>query len=164
VYVGFLNHIHEQLLGVPIKGVERFPYLIIEGQLNLNKSISRDIYEDYKLYAEYGKSLEHSIGAIPIKTIQKGDVRQVTEWQLWEYSTLTAWGANEEAVTLGIKSDIDFLNIQLQKGRYTDERFKQIEAKLSELNKLLTNEPPNGTQGSEPIDLINTLKQFTLTI
>jgi hypothetical protein len=63
----FLNHDKTQLVGVPIEGKEKYPYLEMLGQVNLNKQLGRDVYEDYKLYAEHGKSLEHSIGVEAIK-------------------------------------------------------------------------------------------------
>ena len=58
----YLNHNQNILLGVPIEGFEDANYLKMTAQFNMNKQISRETYEDYKLYAEYGKTLEHSIG------------------------------------------------------------------------------------------------------
>ena len=145
-----LNHNTSILLGVPVKGVEEYPYLKLEGQLNLNKSVSRDVYEDYKLFAEHGKSLEHSVGVEAIKWSKDGDIRKVNEWKLWEYSTLTAWGANENTPALGIK-DIGFLELMLNKGNYTDERFKEIEKQINIL-KTLMNEPPQSTHTNKPKD------------
>jgi len=160
-----LNHDGTKLLGVPIEGTETPQYLQVVGQLNMNKEMSRDVYEDYKLYAEYGKSLEHSIGVDPIKYDIQGKVRKVSEWKLWEFSTLTTWGANEKTPMLAIKSDeLDWLNIQVEKGNYTDERFSQIEKQIQVLKSLLV-EPEQATQ-PEPIDwkgisniFINSLKQ-----
>lgn len=140
----FLNHDRNLLLGVPIEGKEKFPYLEMLGQLNMQKELSRDTYEDYKLYAEYGKSLEHSIGVEAIKQAEKDGVRRVHEWKLWEYSTLTAWGANENTPLLGIKEEkdpdslIDWLELKLKKGNYTDERFLEIEKQLYLLRSLCT--------------------------
>lgn len=159
-----LNHDGNKLLGVPIEGAETPQYLQVVGQLNLEKEIARDVYADYKLYAEYGKSLEHSIGVDPIKFDIQGKVRKVSEWKLWEFSTLTTWGANSNTPMLAIKSDIDWLNIQLNKGDYTDERFSQIEKQLDILKSLIT-EPEASTPVTEPIDwkglsntFINSLK------
>ncbi len=39
------------------------------GQLNLEKQIGRDTLADYKLFAENGRTLEHSIGVKAIKGI-----------------------------------------------------------------------------------------------
>lgn len=145
-----LNHDGNKLLGVPIEGTETPQYLQVVGQLNMDKELSRDVYADYKLYAEYGKSLEHSIGVDPIKFDIQGKVRKVSEWKLWEFSTLTTWGANSNTPMLNIKSDYDWLNIQLNKGDYTDERFKEIEKQIQILKSLI-DEPAQATQIIEPI-------------
>jgi HK97 family phage prohead protease len=147
----FLNHRTDQLLGVPVEGKEDGTYLKMLGQLNMKKQLSLDTYEDYKLYAEYGRSLEHSIGVEAIKKQERDEIREVYEWKMWEYSTLTAWGANENTPLLGIKSDkdiselIEWFTIRLKKGNYTDERFSDIEKQLLQLKSLLI-EPDNSTQ------------------
>ena len=149
-----LNH-GDILLGVPIDGKQNGKYLEMLGQLNMKKQISRDIYEDYKLYAEHGKTLEHSIGVNAIKWSMKEDVREVTEWKLWEYSTLTRWGANEDTPMLGIKEAksnedaLQLLDLMLRKGKYSDERFNLIENKIKELKSLMQ-EPVITTQENEP--------------
>jgi hypothetical protein len=160
----FLNHNPNILLGVPIQGQEKFPYLEMEGQLNMQKQVSRDTYEDYKLYAEYQKSLEHSIGVSAVKFQDENGVRKVSEWKLWEYSTLTSWGANENTPLLGLKNlDADWLNIMLQKGNYTEERYKEIEKQLNIL-KTLVNEPQQSTheKPKENVDLLSAIKLFNL--
>jgi len=162
----FLNHDTTQLLGVPIQGVETPQYLQITGQLNMAKDISKNIYEDYKLYAEYGKTLEHSIGVDAIKFVIEDGIRKVTEWRLWEFSTLTAWGANADTPLISIKSadELNWLNLKLEKGNYTDDKFKEIEKQI-QLLKSLIDEPSKLTQPTEPIDwkslsdiFINSLK------
>jgi HK97 family phage prohead protease len=151
----FLNHDRNLLLGVPIEGKQSGKYLEMKGQLNLKKQIAKDTYEDYKLYAEHGKSLEHSIGVEAVKWEQKGDTRMVTEWKLWEYSTLTSWGANEDTPMLGMKSAdsipeaIEWLNVMMKKGNYSDEKFLQIEEKINSLKSLFI-EPAAATQTKEP--------------
>lgn len=138
-----LNH-GDILLGVPIEGNQSGKYLEMLGQLNMKKQVSRDIYEDYKLYAEHGKTLEHSIGVNAIKWSMKDDVREVTEWKLWEYSTLTRWGANEDTPMLGIKEAktnedaLQMLDLMLRKGNYSDEKFNLIENKIKELKSLIS--------------------------
>ena len=149
-----LNH-GDILLGVPIEGKQNGKYLEMLGQLNMKKQISRDIYEDYKLYAEHGKTLEHSIGVNAIKWSMKEDVREVTEWKLWEYSTLSRWEANEDTPMLGIKEAksnedaLQLLDLMLRKGKYSDERFNLIENKIKELKSLIQ-EPVITTQENEP--------------
>lgn len=160
----FLNHDRTLLLGVPVEGKQNSGYLELLGQLNMKKQLSKDVYEDYKLYAEYGRSLEHSIGVDALKYAQKGDIREVTEWKLWEYSTLTSWGANEDTPMLGIKSikevpeAIDWLQLKLRKGNYTDEKFTEIEKNLNILRSLCA-EPEISTQVIQP-NYTETVRNF----
>lgn len=155
----FLNHDKNLLLGVPIEGKQDGKHLKLLGQLNMKKQISKDTYEDYKLYAEYGKSLEHSIGVEPVegKWKMNDGIRDIYEWKLWEYSTLTSWGANWDTPMLGIKSltdipdAIDWLELKLRKGNFSDERFTIIEKNLILLRSLCT-EPDISTQKAKPND------------
>lgn len=151
----FLNHDREKLLGVPLEAIETPQYLQVTGQLNMNKEMSKDIYEDYKLYAEYGKSLEHSIGVDPVKFVDDQGIRKVTEWKWWEFSTLTSWGANENTPMLAIKSKdykgtLDWLELKMRKGNFTDETFEKIEESINILKSLCA-EPDNATHQAQPI-------------
>lgn len=151
----FLNHNTNLLLGVPIEAKQVSAYIEVLGQLNMKKELSRDVYEDYKLYAEYGRTLEHSVGVEAKKHKMVGDVREVFEWKWWEYSTLTSWGANEDTPMLGIKSmkdisdQIAWLELSLKKGNFTDTKFKQIEVHLSQLRSLCA-EPGQPTYKHKP--------------
>lgn len=151
----FLNHNTNILLGVPIEAKEMYPHLQVRGQLNMAKEVSRDVYEDYKLYAEYGKTLEHSIGVDAIKHTMKGGIRHVSEWKWWEYSTLTSWGANENTPMLSIKSVseiadcIDWLELKMRKGNFTDAKFEEIQKQINAIRSLST-EPGNPTPPAEP--------------
>lgn len=156
----FLNHDKNLLLGVPIEGKQDGKYLEMLGQLNMKKQLGRDTYEDYRLYAEHGKSLEHSIGVEPVKFYKDKldeNIRNVTEWKLWEYSTLTSWGANENTPMLGIKSEkeladhIDWLELKIRKGNFSDEHFVKLENCLILLRSLCT-EPSIDTQKAKPND------------
>jgi len=121
----FLNHDVTILLGVPVKGFEEGEYLIMQAQFNMEKQISRDTYEDYKLYDEYGKSLEHSVGLQAIKWTydENTGIRTIQEWKLWEFSTLTHWGANENTPLLGIKNVLEDME---RNPNYSDARKNQI--------------------------------------
>jgi HK97 family phage prohead protease len=147
----FLNHNTTQLLGVPIKGYETAEYLVMEAQFNLEKQIGRDTYEDYKLFKANGKSLEHSIGvqAIKYKIDESKGIREVSEWKLWEFSTLTHWGSNENTPLLGIK---DLLLQMSNNKKYSDQRKKTLES-------LLTVEPGRTTPQQEA-DLKQIIKLF----
>ena len=152
----FLNHDKNLLLGVPLEGKQNGKYLEVLGQLNMKKQLSIDTYNDYKLYAEHNKTLEHSIGVEAVKTKDEGDIRRVTEWKLWEYSTLTSWGANEMTPMLGIKSAksiadaLELLDLMLRKGNYSDKRFSEIESTITKLKSLATDEPSDDTHHDKP--------------
>lgn len=183
----FLNHDRTQLLGVPITAKEDNFGLLVEGQLNMKKDIAKDILEDYQLYAEHGRTLEHSIMVNAVKSeIIEGDavplqyrkqgltwMREVSEWKWWEYSTLTSWGADKNTPMVSIKnikdvqSTIDWLNAML-KGNYTDERLQKVEETITVLQSLkdeplqttLITEPGDNTQNDEPIDVNEILNKY----
>ena len=162
----YLNHNQSLLLGVPLEGKEVNPYLQIRGQLNMKKEISRDVYEDYKLYAEHGRTLEHSIGVDPVKHDLKGDIRHVYEWKLWEYSTLTSWGANPDTPLISIKSEsdmlnaIDWLELKMRKGNFTDAKFISIEKELNILRSLV-GQPASTTDPNQPNEVLKMITSFT---
>ena len=164
----FLNHDYSQLLGVPLKAEEDSFGLKIRSQLNMKKEISRDVYEDYKLYAENGRTLEHSIGvtAVKFEVDEKTSIRDVMEWKLYEYSTLYFLGSNEATPMVNIKNlkdineTINFLEKML-KGEYSEDRLEQIEITLGKLKSLI-DEPQDGTQINEPIDINVMLRDYEL--
>lgn len=143
----FLNHNTNLLLGVPIEAKERSAYLQVLGQLNMNKQVSRDTYEDYKLYAEYNRTLEHSVGVEAKKFRMVDNVREVIEWKWWEYSTVLSWGANENTPLIEMKSasqvydEIQWNETKIKKGKYSDEKFKEIDLYLAKLKRSLKREP-----------------------
>jgi HK97 family phage prohead protease len=167
----FYNHNQTQLLGVPIEAKESYPFLEVTGQLNMKKQLSKDVYEDYKLYAEHGRTLEHSVMVAAVKFDYNNEtgIRRVFEWKWWEYSTLSSWGANENTPLLDIKNiktvddiivELDFLDKAL-KANYTDERLEQIENTMKNLRSLVGEPGKPLEKSDEPIDydnLINTLK------
>lgn len=138
------NHDRGMLLGVPIEGKEDGGNLVMTGAINLKKQMGRDVLEDYKLYAEYGKTLEHSIGVNAVKR-DKNDPRIVKEWELWEYSTLSSWGANPQTYLIDIKNKdmvslgehLNFIRKALTM-RYSDERLKELESNMEIIEKALT--------------------------
>ncbi len=152
----YQNHDTTKLLGVPLEGKQNGRYLEMLGQLNMKKQLSIDQYNDYKLFAEHGRTLEHSIGVEALKFDDSGDVRRVTEWKMWEYSTLTGWGANSDTPMLAIKSAKDhndllqLLDLMIRKGNYSDERCKQIEQSITKLKTLLSEEPEGSTHDEKP--------------
>lgn len=140
----FLNHRQDLLLGVPLEGKEENGNLVMRGQINLEKQIGRDTLADYKLFAEHGRTLEHSIG---VKAIQRdtADKRKVLKWFMGEYSTLTNWGSNPQTFLVNIKSAtpdqvreaVDFIRMAFKERGYTDERLKNYDMELNLLLKSL---------------------------
>jgi hypothetical protein len=73
---------------------------------------------------------------------RENEVRKVTEWKWWEYSTLTSWGANERTPMLEMKSmdllpDLAFLELKIKKGNYRDETYIGIEKSIARIKSLL---------------------------
>lgn len=133
-----LNHDITQLLGVPLEGSEKDGNLVMVGKINLNKQIGRDTYADYKLFAENGRTLEHSIGVVALKR-DEDDARKVLEWKMYEYSTLTGWGANPQTFLVDLKSAtredvmdaVDLLQKALKLPEYSDHRLKLLDMQLN---------------------------------
>lgn len=137
----YLNHDTTILLGVPISGREEDGLVKMEAQLNLKKQIGRDVLSDYELFAEFERTLEHSVGVEDILR-NKSNTKQVLEWKFWECSTLTSWGANERTPLLEIKSVDDQIKIleKALKKSYSDERLSGMENSLSLLKKAVLGE------------------------
>lgn len=136
------NHDITKLLGVPLEGREENGDVIMTGQLNMNKQMCRDVFTDYKLMAEYGRTLEHSVGVIAVRR-DKDDRRKVHEWKMLEYSTLSFLGANPCTYLVDLKSAtrtqvseaIEFLQKALEQPEYSDHKLKNIDMNLTLLLK-----------------------------
>lgn len=150
----WLNHDRNKLLGVPIKLGEDDFGAYAHSQLNMNKQLSRDVFEDYKLFAEHGKTLEHSVRVQPIKFEEDrtGDhyTRRVSEWRLvMEYSTVYGWGANSETPLIDIKAFSD-LELMMRQGNYSDEKARLIEVTYNKLKRLLESDDSQDTRPGDP--------------
>lgn len=140
----YLNHDSRQLLGVPLSGEEKDGNLIMTGQMNLNKQICRDVFEDYKLFHAAGRTLEHSIGVKALARDEE-DRRKVVRWKMLEYSTLTGWGANPQTFLVGLKSAseeqlrdaVELIRMAFKQRGYSDERLKKYDMELNLLLKSL---------------------------
>ena len=130
-----LNHDTQKLLGLPLEMTEDDFGLLVTSQMNLKKQLVKDVFEDYKLYAEHNRTLEHSIRVQAVKRDSK-DEKKVLEWKLWEYSTLYGWGANPETPMINIK-DLSDLEMMISEGNYSDERAKQIQELYDKLKALM---------------------------
>jgi HK97 family phage prohead protease len=150
----FLNHRTDKLIGIPLEMREDTVGLLVTSKLNLKVQDGRDTFEHYKLFAENNLSLEHSVGvkAVKYEIDEVEGVRKVSEWKLWEYSTLHAWGANELALTQDVKSKLETI---LNKGQFTDSYLKQIELKLNEIKALVAEPLKKHSDKNEPHDFQN---------
>lgn len=98
----------KDIVGLPIKLWETDKFAMASSQLNMNLDKCRDLFEQYKFFADMGRSLEHSFAYRIIKTQANEDIAgyDITELAMREYSTC-AWGANENTPLIGMKSDAD---------------------------------------------------------
>jgi phage head maturation protease len=172
------NHDDNTMPGITLELNEDMTGAIAIGQFNLQKQSSRDLYEDYKLFAKNGRSLQHSVRVRPIKyeimpdpMDQDEEIRKVSEWQMREWSSLTKQGACPQTDVLSLKSEseimeeINFLKEGL-KLKYSDERLQNIEQQISELTTLIKeaglstskNEPSQGIDYKYLINEIKNLK------
>lgn len=161
----WLNHNRDMLIGVPVKLYEDETGAIAVSQLNLNKQLGRDVFEDYKLFAEHGKTLQHSVRVQPIKFEEdrSGDeyTRKVSEWRMvMEYSTVYGWGSNQQTPLIDIKSMSD-LEMMIREGNYSDQKGKMIEELYNKLKHLLETDDSQTTPAEDPVALAaERMKQF----
>lgn len=164
----FLNHDPRLLVGVPLSFTPDTKGLLMRSKLNLNKSLGKDLYEDYKLYKENGKSLEHSIGYSVMNRDTK-DKSIITEYKLWEVSSLTSFGANPLTPLVDLKSQDGTVNqaeiiiwlTKMYNLPHSDTRLIAVENIL----KSLTKEPSlNDTIKVKPtlFEIVNNKSSFTL--
>lgn len=157
----YKNHNSDEVLGVPLRIWEENNYVNAHAKFNLDKQFSRDMYADYKFFQEHGKSIKHSVGVSAINFKMDKDIRNVSEWKLWEFSSLTKWPANEDTPTHSIKSDyIDELDLYLDwiktKGIHTDEYIERIIKFSNQLNLII--EPLNALNNKPQNALVDQIK------
>lgn len=130
-------------VGLPIKKDAETG--IIESQINLNKQVGIDLFEDYKFSQQHGRSLQHSHGFSAVKgKYEKNDLGgyDFAEVKQFEYSTVI-FGAVSDTPLLGMKSKTDIseliidLELRLKTANYSTEYGKLIEDKIKELKRLL---------------------------
>jgi len=126
------DHDWSKLVGLPIEITKSAGGLDIVSKMNIEKQFVKDIYSDYKFMADNGDTLEHSIGYVTIKEVKSQELKAniLKEVDLKEYSSLNFLGANGETPLLDIKS-------MLEKGEYSDEKCKELELKIIELEAQL---------------------------
>jgi len=155
----FKYHDHRLMPGVVTELKEDDFGLLVTSKLILDTQLGKETYEQYKAMFEAGKQMEHSVGvnAIKYEVTDPDDwekrVRKVSEWKLWEVSTLTAWGANDRALAVSIKdlegatreeieNEIIFLKSLLNISTYSDMKLDQIEKQMNFLQTLKAGRQP----------------------
>jgi HK97 family phage prohead protease len=139
------DHLLHVKLGVPLHIDAEDSYgLFTQTQFNMQKSVSRDMYYDIKLDLQGGSNAELSIGYQVMKR-DSSNKKIITEYKLYEYSFLSAWGANEMSIAVGAKNSsnlshkariqetVNFLT-EMFNLKYSDQRLKNIEALLEALH------------------------------
>lgn len=147
---------HWDSVGVPISIKEDSFGLLVQSQLIMGKQLGSELFEEYKVYAELGNTMEHSVRINPIKMEEdrETNTRIMREVKLWDVSSITRWGANEDTPQgplKGFKSideQIQFLEAML-KGRFQDDKLIQIENTLNSLKSLISDEPSFDTQEAD---------------
>lgn len=156
----YKNHDTRLLVGVPKEIRPEHPDGLFTGtQFNMDTELGRDMFNDIKLIHSNGQEADLSIGYQVIRR-DKSNPKIITEYNLKEYSFLTSWGANPNAIVLGAKSTTNEIIEHLTKMYnlpYSDSRLIQVEKIL----KSLTTAPLESTQIDEPIKadiLVNHIK------
>ena len=75
---------------------------------------THNLGRDYIKMVESGLITEHSIGFKTLREQKSGDANQIHEVMLFEGSSLTAWGANENTPLIGMKNMATIEDIQAQ--------------------------------------------------
>ena len=137
------NHNTHEDIGVPISGEEKDNNLLMTGKL-YDTQLSREILNKYKVNAELGHTLEHSICVQAIKRDEK-DKRKVLEWRMFEYSTLSFLGANPDTYLVDLKcakredveNAVTYISRLMQEKGFSDDTLKRYDENMQLLLKAL---------------------------
>lgn len=165
-----LNHNTSQPIGNPLSLMEDSKGLLYESKVGTNS-----IAVDFLKMVDSGLITEHSIGYSTVrKTITNPDAdwrdqtTQLHELKLYEFSSLTAWGANQNTPLLGVKSlktvegRISNLIKAIDSGTFTDSTFLFLQDELLFLQKAFKDITTPAAIAPEP-DYTNAIKEaFTL--
>ena len=80
----------------------------------VSKVGTHSLGKDFVKMVESGLIAEHSIGFKTLREQKSGDANQIHEVMLFEGSSLTAWGANENTPMIGMKNMKTIEDIQSQ--------------------------------------------------
>ena len=104
-----LNHDPSKPLG-KIQELDEDEY----GLKYVSKIGTHSLGKDFIKMVESGLIAEHSIGFKILREQKSGDANQIHEVMLFEGSSLTAWGANENTPMIGMKNMGTIADIQAQ--------------------------------------------------
>lgn len=138
-----LNHNTTQPLALPLVLKEDATGLYYESKVGTHA-----LAVDFLKMVESGLITEHSIGyGVVRKSVVNPDAdwreqqTQLQELKLWEYSSLTAWGANQYTPLIGVKS-LQAVNDRMERlikairsGTFTDATFTFLEEELLFMQK-----------------------------
>jgi HK97 family phage prohead protease len=165
-----LRHLknHRIAVGLPIKEetIEDDYGLRVASKLFKGTQEADELLIQYEAFAEMGNAMEHSFG---YETIQEEynkekDVNILKELKLWEFTTMETWGANPEALQVGIKSmnPLDLIKQlrvlrKMVKGDFKDARLEEYENQINDIESILLKEPltPQETKHSEKDKLLS---------
>lgn len=145
-------------VGLPIKKDPE--NLIIDSQLNLNKTVAKELLSDYEFGIKHERSLQHSQGFVPVKygKNEKGGF-DFSEVNMKEYSTVV-FGSESDTPVHAIKSEQALLEYmsQLEQrckfGFLTDAKGKEIELLISKIKEILK-EPLDNTLNIDKNEAVN---------
>lgn len=153
-----LNHNTSQPIGKPIILTEDSKGLFYESKIGTNS-----VAADFLKMVDSGLITEHSIGFNPVrKTITNPDAdwreqsTQIHEVKLYEFSSLTAWGANQYTPLIGVKSlktvedRIANLIKAIDGGTFTDTTFLFLNDELLFLQKAFKDISTHAAPAPEP--------------
>ena len=148
--------------------------LLVVSDLIMDNTDGKETYNQYKAMMTAGKSMDHSVGynALRFEEDRSNNdyIRYISEIKLYEVSTLTAWGANDQALTVDVKEfgkmSIDqllkeekFYN-ELLSSEFSDVKLELLQKLADHLHSLIADagsstSATKPTKGSEAITNIN---------
>lgn len=166
---------HRIAVGLPIKG-ETFEDdygLRVSSKLFKGVQDADELLIQYETYADLGNGMEHSFGYNTIKEDfdKERNANILKELKVFEFTTMTSWGANQYARQVGVKSQKDLL-IELTvlkrmlKGDFKDYRLEQYEQQILQIENILKGMEPEKQSDTriEPSAINTTLAEKKLFI
>lgn len=174
-----MNHDTSKPIGKPVLLQEDMKGLYYESQVG-----SHSLGVDFIKMVDSGLITEHSIGYRVIKKNQLQDwegyqknpsmgYQELTELQLWEGSSLTAWGANKDTPVVGMKSfDIEQINSRIKaldkfcrNSTATDDTIELLLIEIKQLQQYLIDatQPDKSVEPTEE-NAVEEIKQFLQTL